>query len=299
MFYKSNDEATNRQLPTPLSEEDVVCARIFRKIDVTKDCEDLFAILLRKGKITKSTKHQWAKKNKPLKAGIQKSCACGLSVDIAGNTVTKQKHFSDQQLYKETNSTIRAYAEATASGDEIDNLEIELIAEREKILRRLRTVVDLIIDNMGFVDTTPKKSKTDKNLRELADKKFNSIVPSPEVTTPAVADGISELTDHVQRLSLKPLRERAKVAVKLIDDEAEEDNEVEEDEEDEEEEEDEPEEEYAPTAKAQTKRPPRIAKGEEKHRHHPEDQYYTPRGAVLALIKVLGAVIFRIYTGKE
>ena len=93
-------------------------------------------------------------------------------------------------------------------------------------------------------------------------------------------------------ISLHPLGERSKPATARI-------LYAEDNDDDESEEEDEPEEEYAPTAKAQTKRPPRIAKGEEKHRHHPADQYYTPRGAVLALIKVLGAVIFRIYTGKE
>ena len=300
MFYKSNDEAITRQLPSPLSEEDVLCARIFKKIDVSKDCEALYAILLRKGKITKATKHEWAKKNKPLRAGIQKSCACGLSDDIAGNAVTKQKHFSDQQLYKETNSTLRAYAKATASGDEIDVLEMDLITEREKIRRRLIAVVDLIIDNMGFVETTPKKSKTDKNLRKLADKDFDAIIPSPEATTPA-DEGISDLTDNVQRLSLRPLRERAKDAVKLIDDEAEEDNEAEEDDEaeEEEEEEDEAEEVNVPIAKAQMKRPPRISHSKEKHRHQPVDQFYTPSGAVLALLRVIGVVIFQVYTGKE
>jgi hypothetical protein len=112
-------------------------------------------------------------------------------------------------------------------------------------------------------------------------------------------DGVSELTDNVQNISLRPLRERSKVVVKLMDDEAEENDDDEEEEEQEEYEEDDDETEHVPTAKAQKKRPPRIAYGKEKHRHQPSDQFYTPIGATMALLRMIGIYIIQVYNGKQ
>jgi hypothetical protein len=48
----------------------------------------------------------------------------------------------------------------------------------------------------------------------------------------------------------------------------------------------------------QLPRPPRVSNVRQKHRHTPSDQFYTPIGAVTALLRVIGVGIYRIYTGS-
>jgi len=59
------------------------------------------------------------------------------------------------------------------------------------------------------------------------------------------------------------------------------------------------EEEHTPTAKAQMKRPPRISNVKENRRHQPADQFYTPTGAIMALLRVVGIFIYQVYTGEH
>ena len=46
-------------------------------------------------------------------------------------------------------------------------------------------------------------------------------------------------------------------------------------------------------------RPPRTAnsKNPKGHRLHAKDQYYTPRGATVALLRKIGGYIHKVYTG--
>jgi len=53
------------------------------------------------------------------------------------------------------------------------------------------------------------------------------------------------------------------------------------------------------TKTQQPPRPPRIAKSRQKHRHQAADQFFTPSGAVLALLRVIGTYIIGIYTGNN
>jgi len=49
----------------------------------------------------------------------------------------------------------------------------------------------------------------------------------------------------------------------------------------------------------QLTRPPRVSNVRQRHRHTPSDQFYTPPGAILALLRVIGVFIFQVYTGKK
>lgn len=89
-------------------------------------------------------------------------------------------------------------------------------------------------------------------------------------------DAMSELTDIAGNLSLPPMEER-RAAPRVLYAETEED---------------------LASSTAHTPRPPRVQNQKNKHKHSAEDPFYTPRGAVVALLNVAGDHIKKVYTGE-
>lgn len=91
---------------------------------------------------------------------------------------------------------------------------------------------------------------------------------------------MSELTDLAANINLQPLGDRrssGRAAPRVLYTEEDEKHEP----------------------STQVPRPPRMANSRKNHKHQPADQFYTPSGAIMALLKCIGTYIFKVYTGKK